>query len=370
MNDKFTTLAIHKNEKANILKQILESNGIEVEFEVVLQGQLPNESSIAVRIKESDLSRALSIIEANQLFNYSDKHIQKIDDGRKRILVAVDFSDYSVKACQMAFNIAKEINAKVKILHVFHNIYFPSNIPFADSLKDIPDEGLLDKTRKQMLELCIDIDKKIAEGIFPSINYSYSLREGLAGEEIEQFINEYKPVLLVLGTKGKDNNKKYMLGGVTADIIEMTNIPVLAIPESSPINNICDVKHIAFLTNLHARDLASFKTLVSLVSPYQNIKITLVHINRINKEGGKCPEASLVEMREHFLKQYPQFNIAYKLIDAPDIPNAIENFAIEEDVTVVALNTRRRNIFGRMFVPSISRKVLLISKVTLLVLRG
>lgn len=368
-DNKLITLAIHRNEKAYVLKRILEDQGIKVTLEEVRDEHLGLVTGIAVRIQASDLSKSLVLAEANRLFRYDDADTYKIDDGRKRILVSVDFSDYSMKACQMAFGIAKVIGAKVKILHVYHNFYYPSSLPFADTLKESPDEGMLRNARKQMLDLCIEIEKNIVEGILPSINYSYSLREGIVEEEIDLFVKEYKPVLLVAGTKGKGNNKN-MLGRVTADIIEMTDVPVLAVPQNSPINKMDDVKHVAFLTNLQKRDMASFDNLVKFLEPYPYVKITLLHINRSNKRDEQLPEEQLVKMKAHFEKQYPQFNIGYQLIENPDLPQAINDYAVKEEITLICLNTRRRNIFGRMFSPSVSRKVLFNSNVALLVLRG
>lgn len=373
MNDELLTLAIHTVDKAKILKSVLESYRITVFLEKVehpLTGLSVSESYY-VKVRNIDLSKSLTIIEENRLFNYEDKSTQAIDDGRRRILVAVDFSDYSLKACQIAFSIAKEVNAKVKILHVYHNIYYPSHIPFADSLKEIPNEGLLNKSRKQMLELCVEIDNKIAEEKWDSINYSYSLREGGVEEEIESFVKEYKPFLLILGTKGENKNQSSILGNVTADVIEMVNIPVLAIPESSPINSAKDIKHIVFLTSLLSRDVNSFNTLVNNFISYQDIKITLMHINiSANKESDTWAERALQNVCKHFREEYPQLSIDYKLIDSPDISQAVNDYVEKENITVICMNTRKRNLFERIFSPSVSRKVLVESNKTILVLRG
>jgi len=366
MDNGLITLAIHTPAKANVLKSVLEKNGIAVFLDEINDINLEHQVSYYVRINRKDLTKSLSIIENLKLFSYDDKNTHLIDDGNKRILVPVDFSSHSLKACQVAFNIAKNSKAKVKILHVYHNIYFPSHIPFADSLKEAPDEGSLNSARKQMLNFCIEIDRKIAEGEWPSINYSYSIREGILEEEVDNFVQEYKPFLLVLGTKGKNN----VIGEVTADIIEMVNVPILTVPESSPINSFSDVKHFAFLTNLQNRDLSTFDFFVSLLSSYTNLKITLVHINRINRKGDKLAETELLGMKEHFKKRYPQLNVGYKLIDSDDIPKAIVEFTEQENVTVACINTRKRNIFGRIFAPSLSRKVLVLSDALILILRG
>lgn len=371
MNTERLTLAIHSSEKAKILKDVLLAHGIAVFLEQLnnLDSHSGDPDRYYVKIRACDLTDALAIIEENRLFNYKDQRTITIDDRRKRILVAVDFSDYSLKACQVAFSIAQEINAKVKILHVYHNIYFPSHIPFADELKDNSDDGLLNKSRKNMLDLCIEIDKKIANKEWSSVNYSYSLREGIVDEEIELFIEEYKPILLVLGTKGRDNNQTSILGNVTADVIEIVNTPVLAISQNSPINSISDIKHIAFLTSLQSQDINSFNTLVNNFMPKQNIKVSLLHLHIHDKEINKWNDNELQSVSEYLKKAYPQINISYKLINVPDI-SYINEYIEKENITVICLTTRKRNLLQRIFAPSFSRKMLVESDKTLLVLRG
>lgn len=368
MDKNLITLAIHTPPKAHILQETLREAGIHTVLETLGGGS----NSIAVRIDEKDLTSALTLIERVQLFRYDNEQTRKIDDGRKRILVAVDFSDYSLKVCRAAFGIAQLVNAKVKILHVFR-VPFPMTFPFADTIgdKEQQDTAPLDRARKQMLDFCNDIDKKISEKEFPSINYSYSLREGIDSEEIENFTKEYKPFLLVLGTKGKSNNKSDIIGNVTADIIEMTDVPILAVPEHSSIKTTSDIKHIAYLTNFQKDDLESFDMLVNILKPFPTVRITLLHINAINKKGDKWTETELLGMREYFTKKYPELNVNYEMIDSPDMIEAVDYYIEEEEVNIVAMNTKRRNLFGRIFLPSISRKVLKIrTDITLLILRG
>ena len=371
MEDKIITLAIHTKEKAFKLKEVLESRNIPVYLEELSQNDYVGDTAkgYAVKIKESQISKALTIIEENKLFSYNDMQTLKMDDGRKRILVAVDFSTYSMKACQTAFSIAKELDAKVKILHIYNNIYFPTQIPFADALKNDGDVSILDKSRKQMLDLCVEIDKNIEAGKFPSVNYSYSLREGIVEEEIESFIEEYKPMLLVLGKRGTNDNRTNILGSVTADIIEMTDIPVLAIPENSSFEGAKDVRHIAFFTNIHRRDIYSFDYLVNHLLPYKGLKITLVHIIT-DARNGKWSESDLLKLQESFTQKYSDMNISYKLINETDFVQGIKDFIETEKVDIVAVNTQRQSLWGRMFLPSNSRKILASLNVVLLTLRG
>ncbi|WP_165041751.1 universal stress protein [Dysgonomonas sp. ZJ709] len=372
MEDKLVTLAIHTNEKAQILKKVLESENIEVHINDIDLDNPGVAPGVRIRIKESDLPRALSVVENRHLFRYDDEETYRTDDGRRRILVPVDFSDYSLKACQIAFNMARDINAKVKILHVYFNPYYPTALPMAEAFayqgkEEKEFQSIIDKVKENIQKLCNTIDNKIAAGEFPSINYSYVLREGLPEEEIVTFSKEYKPSLIVMGTRGKDQKDADLIGSVTAEVIEMSRIPMMAIPQNTKFVDMKDVKRMAFLTNFSQRDLISFDTMAKLLSPY-NIEIQLTHIAL--KKSDKWDEIKLAGIRAYFSKQYPNLKLDYTLIDTSDMLKTLDEHIKSDQIEILALTTSKRNIFARMFSPSISRKMLFHSDTPLLVLRG
>ncbi len=363
------TLAIHRREKATILENLLIENNIKVKVEEFFDNDVSDSTkSYRIRISKNDVNKALLIIEKHNLFATKES-LASPDNGLKRILVAVDFSDYSINACGAAFDLAKRINAKVKILNVIPYIQYPCHVPFADQLKEPEDVTILDKARKQMLELCFLIDEKITAGEFPSINYSYSLREGIVEEEVRTFVKEYHPHILVIGTKGLDASETGIVGGVAADIIESTSIPVLAVPLNTSFKDFSEVNHIAFLTNFDERDVLSFVALTKFFEYKQEVKITLIHIkNRSSRKD--VPFEKFNSMLQSFKEDYPQYKIEYKQIESENIIEPVLRFVEEENVQVLSLNTQRRNLFGRVFMPSVSRRLLTKSDTVLLILRG
>ena len=133
MEDKLVTLAIHTFEKAQILKTILETEGIEVYIHNVNQIQPVVSAGVRVRIKESDLPHALRIIEDNKWFEEPKEEEAKVN-AVKKVLIPIDFSDYSAKACELGINYAHAVGAEVMIMHAYFSPYFPSAIPiFSDS---------------------------------------------------------------------------------------------------------------------------------------------------------------------------------------------------------------------------------------------
>ena len=52
----------------------------------------------------------------------------------KKVLIPIDFSDYSAKACELGINYAHAVGAEVMIMHAYFSPYFPSAIPMGDTL--------------------------------------------------------------------------------------------------------------------------------------------------------------------------------------------------------------------------------------------
>ena len=372
MDGNLVTLAIHTPEKAQILKKVLENEGVFVLIEDVNNDHIDSSTGVRIKIKESDLPKALNVVENRHLFSYNEPETYRTDDGRKRILVPVDFSEYSLKACRIAFNTAKEINAKVKILHVYFNPYYPTALPMSEVFayqgkEEGAFQNIIDKVRADIKKLCNIIDEKIATGEFPAVNYSYVLREGLPEEEIVTFSKEYKPAIIVMGTRGKDQKDADLIGSVTAEVIEMTQIPLLAIPENTHFYDINQIKHVAFLTNFSQRDIKSFEAMMHFLSRYK-IKIHLVHYS--SKKNDKWDEIKMEGIKAYFDKKYPEIDSDYTLLENVDFVKEVDAFVKKLNIDIIALTTAKRNIFSRMFLPSVSRKMLFYSDTPILVLRG
>ena len=112
MDDKFVTLASLPYSKAEILRSLLESEDIACFIEDVDFLQDAIDTGVRVRILEKDARLAFPILE---------KMLGKvIEDPKKRenyILVPVDFSDYSLKAALVGFDIAEKLEPKMVLYH-------------------------------------------------------------------------------------------------------------------------------------------------------------------------------------------------------------------------------------------------------------
>jgi nucleotide-binding universal stress UspA family protein len=370
--DNLVTIAIHTYEKAYILQSILESEGIPAVVQGVSIVQ-PAPVNMRVRINESDLPEALQIIENLHLSSYAaeEKPKKKHHDIRHEILIPVDFSDYSLTACEFGFRLAEDLNCKAKLFHAFFLPSYPATTAFGEAFPlSMSDKKLYQSLKKNMEEemkkLTDKIEEEIIFGKLPKIEYSTVLVKGLPEEEIIEYSKTKRPTAIVMGTRGKHAKELDLIGSVTAEVIEGCRTPIFAVPERTSAD-LSEMKNVVFLTNFQEREFKAFDIMMKFLSPYP-IKVYLAHIA---KKEDVWNEIKLSGIQKYLAEQYPNLQTEYKLIDHTEgLEIALEKFVHKYKIDMISLSSSRRSIFARMFNPGIARRMLFHSDMPMLVIKG
>ena len=375
MEEKFVTLAILTYSKAQILKNVLANEGIEAYIHNVNLIQPVVSSGVRVRIMESDLPRALKIIESSTWLadEVVKEEIPDKEKPKKFILVPVDFSDYSMKACEFAFNFAAQIHVEVVLMHVYFSpVYMPS-LQYATEGYSMPVEdelgikSVLDSVQNQLDKLTKIVDERIRTGEFPKVDYTCILREGVPEEEILHYARTKKPVMIVMGTRGKGMKEYGVIGSVTAEVIERSPVFVYAIPEKAKLMNFKEIHKVAFLTSFDQRDLVAFDSLITTFKDYP-FEITFIHLNA-DEQRRLWNEIKLAGIRDYFLKQYPDLKINYKVITEDHLLGNLDQYVKAENVDVLCISNYKRNVFARLFNPSIAKRMVFHSETPILIIK-
>ena len=379
MENKLVTLAIHTFQKAQIIKTLLETEGIEVCLHNINLISPVVSSGVRVRIKESDLPAALKYIEDTPFF-----HEEKVEPegGQQsvKILIPVDFSDYSTRACEIGFNYAREIKAEVIIMHAYFtppsfpnpislgDSFFSNNtFPYPSALEDAKEtDSLLKKTSEELRKFTDSIRKKIESKEWPDVPFSTILREGLPEEEIVSYSKKHRLSLIIMGTRGKNQKDVDLIGSVTAEVIERIKVPIFAIPEKTPFKNFSEIKRIAFGTSFDQRDFIVFDMLFKMFEHY-DIEFFLFHITHRQDAWN---EIKLAGIKDYFAEQYPKIKIKYDILDAYDFILNLDRFIRDNEIDIISLSTYRRNLLTRVFNPSVARKMLFHTDTPLLAMRS
>ena len=376
MEEKMVTLAILTYSKAQILKNVLANEGIEAYIHNVNLIQPMVSSGVRVRIMESDLPRALKIVESSTWLadEVVEEEIQEKEiETQKSLLVPVDFSDYSMKACDFAFNLADHMHARVVLMHIYFSPVYMPTLQYATEgcCMPVDDEmgikSVLDGVQAQFDKLKEIIDERIASGEYPKVDYTCLLREGVPEEEILHYARTKKPVMIVMGTRGKGMKEYGVIGSVTAEVIERSPVFVYAIPEHAKLTNYKDIHKVAFMTSFDQRDLVAFDSLITTFKEFP-FEISFIHLNA-EEEHRTWNEIKLAGIRDYFLKQYPNMKIEIKSITEDHLLNKLDDYVKEQAIDVLCISNYKRNVFARLFNPSIAKRMVFHSETPMLIIK-
>ena len=139
-----------------------------------------------------------------------------------KILVPLDFSDYTDEIMQVAVQLAKKFGSTLHVLHVIPNMdYFTPYESF------LPAESLVNIQRDVEREVEKDMEaiaKKI--GDVPVIR---AVRTGVAFVEITDYVRAENIDLVVMGTHGRGGLEHILLGSVAEKVVRKSRCPVLTI---------------------------------------------------------------------------------------------------------------------------------------------
>lgn len=139
-----------------------------------------------------------------------------------KILVPTDFSEYSNKALNQAFDIVKKYGAKVYLIHVLYgkNPYDTTDGTIPSYYKDM-ERQTIEATRKKLRE---EIDK------FPQTKELDVSIEVISGNTSEAILAEEKNKgidLIVIASLGRSGIAKYLIGSVARNVLKGAKCPVL-----------------------------------------------------------------------------------------------------------------------------------------------
>jgi len=140
-----------------------------------------------------------------------------------RILVALDGSDYSLKALNFAVDLAKKYQSQLVLVHVVMRQIYAINPPEAGILAGTAIVRELEAEGKAILAKGEETVR--AQGLPVEIR----LRQGVPAEELLRAAAEEKADLMVLGSRGLSQVKAFLLGSVSDKVSHHAKCPVLIV---------------------------------------------------------------------------------------------------------------------------------------------
>lgn len=362
MEEKLVTLAIRTYQRAQMIKAVLEENGIETVIHNLNLEQPEMAVGVRVRIKENDLPRALKIVEEME-----SAWEHEIDSKKsEQVLIPIDFSDQVQKVTDFGFYFADMLAAEVVFFYVYFSPAFTISSNNDMSTYSISDSELLRRiissANADVENMTNLIHSRISKGELPNVKFHFELKEGVPEDQILDYCKKNKPALVVMGTHGKKMTDE-LIGSVTAEVIESCVSPVFAVPVQLKLETPTEIAKVAFLTNFDQKDLIAIDRAISLFTS-DKLEMYFIHASDKNEAWS---EVMLAGIKSYFANHYPNLTTHYALLSASDSLELIDDYLTNHDINVLAFNTRRRNLFARLFNPGLAYKMVLHSDTPLFV---
>ncbi|NER16831.1 universal stress protein [Spongiivirga citrea] len=145
----------------------------------------------------------------------------------KKVLIPTDFSETSSNAIRYAMRLFKYDRSEFIIMNAFADEVYES----AKEMNREDFEAFKETYRKNVdNDLQEQVDDMMATSANPKHKYEYESCFGSLVDEVNEIVDRENIDIVVMGTKGKTDDRNLTFGSNTLQVIKYVKCPVLAVP--------------------------------------------------------------------------------------------------------------------------------------------
>ncbi|MEO5790215.1 MAG: universal stress protein [Gelidibacter sp.] len=275
------------------------------------------------------------------------------------ILFPTDFSENSMNAIRYALEFFKYENAQFYFMHVYQKEFYDHEDLVS---REVYDE-VLERVKNESEAKLENLLKTVKE-ISPNPRFQYhsiSAYNSLV-EEASRIVNEKDIDLIVMGTKGKSDDRKIVFGSQTFQVLKYVQCPVLAIPANYTNTQ---PKRILFPTDyLIPYKRRELKLVCDLAGSYRSV-VDVVYVSKSDKLSMRQ------EDNQKFIKDtICKTELNFYTINEKDVAKAIRNYIKEHQVDMLVMVNSQYSFLENVLFPSTIDKVSLDLKIPLLAMQN
>lgn len=274
----------------------------------------------------------------------------------KKILVPTDFSPASKNAGRVAVKLA----AKMKFEIILYHAYTPLENPFVDS-RDIR-SAYNERSCKNLLNRLNRLRKKMLNK-FDMLKISTVLDNSPLIPGILRTINQSQINFIIMGTQGASGIKKTILGSNTASLINKASIPVLMVPHKYKTEQL---NRVVFATSCQQSEIKAFRLMNKLIKPFL-AEVTVLHVFS-SKAAFTKEKADFDTFKNTLTAEFKNVKLDFRLMESSSIILGMETLDESFPYDLMVLVRKKKTIFEKIFVKSLTRNMALLTHRLLLVI--
>lgn len=290
-----------------------------------------------------------------------------------KILVPIDFSEYSERAFNYALALSGRFGSQLTLINIdelFRSVY--------------PEDGMqiynLEETVQKRVEFIqSQFQKYIQQAAEKNIAATYAIVRGdSVSEKLLEHITQNQYNMVVMGTHGRTGLKHVFLGSIAEKIVRLSPTPVLTIHECV---DCFKVKKILVPIDFSAYSLQALEYAKSIANSLGS-EITVIHVIERVIYPAFYPEGyypivdfepklhgQILDSIDTFLKQIPDFK-ADKVVTAGRPSDEIINYANNNPIDLIIMATRGLSGLQHLIVGSTAERIVRLSSIPVLTVRS
>ncbi|MEO9804739.1 MAG: universal stress protein [Reichenbachiella sp.] len=274
----------------------------------------------------------------------------------KNILVPIDFSDNSVKALNLADQIAKKNKGTVTLLHVL-------NFPLLEGFRANPaGEENIEEVIIKMEEMAEQRIKEMLKRISFGDEVNVEVLTGPVLKSILKFEKEGQFDLLVVGNKKKGTIGDHLFGTFTDKLVHKSSLPVLVVKEDT---NFSEAENILMGSAFRLKD----KELMQNVDIVKSLVQGSIELVRVSTPADFMSQ-DVFDERVRELVQLPDLrNCVFTSINFKSTGDGLIYQAAKSEANLLVIGDKHRSSFRRWILgEDLAEKVMDYSNLPVLIL--
>ncbi|MFT6166953.1 MAG: nucleotide-binding universal stress UspA family protein [Vicingaceae bacterium] len=269
-----------------------------------------------------------------------------------KILIPTDFSLNAKKATDYALLLFDEKDTEITLVNTFYIPYAAPDVIY--SINDVSAENA---------NSLFKVEQERIATKFPNLKATI-ITEFTIGDIVNVVCAKEKKGecdLVVMGTKGASGLAEVFVGSRTSSMIKSIKTPVLVIPAEATLNL---PKRILFAADENVIDRKLDLDILKKIANKNKSKIDALYISENDENKEVIKKFIDYEVNLNFV------NIPHelKMEDGDNVEEAINQYVEKHPIDLVAMITTKGNLFHNLFHGSVTKRVVMHTKMPLLVM--
>ncbi|OEK01005.1 hypothetical protein BFP97_05535 [Roseivirga sp. 4D4] len=272
---------------------------------------------------------------------------------KQKILVPIDFSGCSIKALEVAINLAKGIDATITIMNACQK---PA--AYTDASVTAYSRDLMREAEVNAKDAFKSVEASL--GALRDVEHQFQVKHAFPKDAIISHAQAGNTDLIVMGTTGASGLKGILYGSNTHSVIKNVQCPVLAVPEASSVTSFENIVMAGDYQETPGKDTFDMLSKIAKASGSE------IHVLHVSEEpviqSGETDEAQKLDRYFKNIKHSFHFKLDQHVDDG------INDYIDEHNIDLLVIVPKKHKLLERIFKASVTKKMAYHSKIPLLVL--